>query len=43
LDPGLLGKMVFLKRNMKTMDHFNVFPSDLDVESGEFMESSDGF
>src|SRR5581483_3620172 len=40
LDLGLLGKMVFLKRNMQTMDHFNVFPSDLDVENNEFMESN---
>jgi hypothetical protein len=29
LDPGLLGRMLFLKRNMQTMDHFNVFPPDL--------------
>ena len=24
LDPGLLGRMIFLKRNMQTMDHINV-------------------
>ena len=39
LDPGLLGKMVFLKRNIQTMDHFNVFPSDLDVENNDFVVS----
>lgn len=36
LDPNLLAKMLFLKRNMKTMDHNNVFPLDLvDLEKGE--------
>ena len=39
LDPGLLGKMVFLKRNMQTMDNINVFPSDLDVEGNDFVEN----
>jgi len=38
LDPGLLGRMVFLKRNMQTMDHINVFPSDLD---DNFMEGEE--
>ncbi|GET52921.1 zinc finger BED domain-containing protein 1-like [Rhizophagus irregularis DAOM 181602=DAOM 197198] len=38
LDPGLLGKMIFLKRNMQTMDHINVFPSDLDVEKSNSEE-----
>ncbi|CAB4413859.1 unnamed protein product [Rhizophagus irregularis] len=38
LDPGLLGKMVFLKRNMQTMDYINVFPPDLDVENNDFVE-----
>jgi len=37
LDPGLLGKMIFLKRNMQTMDNANVFPLDLDVESNDFV------
>lgn len=41
LDPGLLGKMVFLKRNMNTMDHINVFPQDLDVENNDFVEDDD--
>ena len=36
--PGLLGRMVFLKRNMQTMDHINVFPSDLD---DDFMEGEE--
>ena len=36
LDPNLLAKMLFLKRNMQTMDHINVFPSDLvDLEKGD--------
>jgi hypothetical protein len=30
--------MVFLKRNMQTMDHINVFPPDLDVENNDFIE-----
>ncbi len=30
--------MLFLKHNMQTMDHINVFPSDLDVEKINFME-----
>lgn len=38
LDPDLLGKMIFLKRNMQTMDHINVFPLDLDVEKNDFIE-----
>ena len=38
LDPGLLGQMVFLKRNMQTMNHINVFPSDLDEEKSNFIE-----
>ncbi|GES86544.1 zinc finger BED domain-containing protein 1-like [Rhizophagus clarus] len=38
LDPALLGKMVFLKRNMKTMDHINIFPPDLDVENNDYVE-----
>ena len=38
LDPGLLGQMVFLKRNMQTMNHINVFPSDLDIEKSDFIE-----
>ena len=38
LDPGLLGKMIFLKRNMQTMDHINVFPPDLDVENNDLVE-----
>ena len=41
MDPGLLGKMVFLKRNMNTMDHINVFPQDLDVENNDFVEDED--
>jgi len=41
LDPGLLGKMVFLKRNMNTMDHINVFPQDLDIENNDFVEDED--
>lgn len=43
LDPGLVGKMVFLKRNMQTMDHINVFPSDLDIENDDFVEDEDVF
>jgi hAT family C-terminal dimerisation region len=43
LDPGLLGKMVFLKRNMSTMDHINVFPQDLDVENNDFVQDEDEF
>jgi hypothetical protein len=38
LDPELLGKMLFLKRNMQTMDYFNVFPSNLDVEISDLNE-----
>lgn len=38
LSPGLLGKMVFLKRNMQTMDHANVFPPDLTVKISDFSE-----
>jgi hypothetical protein len=38
LDPGLLGKMIFLKRNMQTMDHINVFPPNLDVEKSNSEE-----
>ena len=38
LDPGLLGKMLFLKRNMQTMDYINVFPLDLDVKTSDFTE-----
>ena len=36
LDTNLLAKMLFLKRNMQTMDHINVFSSDLvDLEKGD--------
>ena len=35
LNPNLLAKMLFLKRNMQTMDYSNVFPSDLDLEQNE--------
>ena len=36
LNPNLLAKMLFLKRNMQTIDHINVFPSDLvDLEKGD--------
>ncbi|GES93414.1 zinc finger BED domain-containing protein 1-like [Rhizophagus clarus] len=42
LDPALLGKMVFLKRNMKTMDHINIFPPDLDVENNDYVEDEHG-
>ena len=38
LNPGLLGRMVFLKRNMQTMDHFNVFPPDLTVKINDITE-----
>ncbi|GES83202.1 zinc finger BED domain-containing protein 1-like [Rhizophagus clarus] len=38
LDPALLGKIVFLKCNMKTMDHINIFPPDLDVENNDYVE-----
>ena len=38
LDPGLLGKMVFLKRNMQTMDHINVFLPDLTVKVSDLTE-----
>jgi hAT family C-terminal dimerisation region len=38
LDPGLLGKMIFLKRNMQTMDHINVFPPDLTVKESDLIE-----
>ena len=31
--------MLFLKRNMQTMDNINVFPSDLDVEGNDFVEN----
>lgn len=41
LDPGLLGRMIFLKRNMQTMDHINVFPSDLNIEHNNFMENEE--
>jgi len=41
LDPGLLGKMIFLKRNMQTMDHINVFSSDLDVGNNVFVENEE--
>ncbi|EXX66335.1 hypothetical protein RirG_124790 [Rhizophagus irregularis DAOM 197198w] len=41
LDPNLVGKMVFLKRNMQTMDHINVFPPDLEVENNDFVEDED--
>ncbi|CAB5349091.1 unnamed protein product [Rhizophagus irregularis] len=41
LDPGLVGKMVFLKCNMQTMDHINVFPPDLEVENNDFVEDED--
>ena len=33
--------MVFLKRNMQTMDHVNVFPPDLDIENNDFVEDED--
>lgn len=35
LNPNLLAKMLFLKRNMQTMDYTNVFPLDLDLEQSE--------
>jgi hypothetical protein len=35
LDSDLLAKMLFLKRNMQTMDHINIFPLDLDLENDE--------
>ncbi|CAB4426362.1 unnamed protein product [Rhizophagus irregularis] len=38
LDPDLLGKMIFLKRNMQTMEYINVFPPDLNVEKEDFIE-----
>src|SRR6266508_1817300 len=38
LDPSLLGRMLFLKRNMQTMNHINVFPLDLNVEISDFTE-----
>ena len=38
LDPGLLGQIVFLKRNMQKMNHINVFSSDLDIEKSDFIE-----
>ena len=38
LDPSLLGRILFLKRNMQTMDHINVFPLDLNVEISDFTE-----
>ncbi|GES88440.1 zinc finger BED domain-containing protein 1-like [Rhizophagus clarus] len=38
LDPALLGKMVFLKRNMKTIDHINIFPPNLNVENNDYVE-----
>jgi hypothetical protein len=38
LDPGLLGKMLFLKRNMQTMDRVHVFPLDLNEEKCDFIE-----
>lgn len=41
LDPGLLGKMVFLKRNMQTMDNINVFPPELDVEDNDSFVEND--
>ncbi|CAB5344460.1 unnamed protein product [Rhizophagus irregularis] len=41
LDPDLVGKIVFLKRNMQTMDHINVFPPDLEVENNDFVEDED--
>ena len=41
LDPGLLGKMLFLKCNMQTMDHINVFPPDLDVKNNDLADNAD--
>lgn len=41
LDPGLLGRMIFLKRNMQTMDHINVFPSDLNIENNNLIENEE--
>lgn len=41
LDPSLLGKMVFLKRNMQTMDYLNVFPLNLNEEKEDFIESDE--
>ncbi|CAG8762671.1 8348_t:CDS:1, partial [Rhizophagus irregularis] len=32
-------KMVFLKRNMQTMDYINVFPPDLDAENNDFVKN----
>ena len=39
LDPSLLEKMLFLKRNMQTMDHINIFPFDLNKEISDFVEN----
>ena len=33
--------MVFLKRNMQTMNHINVFPSDLNVEKNDFIDDDE--
>jgi hypothetical protein len=34
--------MVFLKRNMQTMDHINVFPPDLlDVKNNDFADNEE--
>ena len=30
--------MVFLRRNMKTMDHISIFPPDLNVENNDFVD-----
>jgi hAT family C-terminal dimerisation region len=38
LDPDLLGKIVFLKRNMQTMEYINVFPPDMNVVNDDFIE-----
>ncbi|CAG8643660.1 19307_t:CDS:1, partial [Rhizophagus irregularis] len=41
LDPSLVEKMVFLKCNMQTMDHINVFLPDLEAENNDFVEDED--
>ena len=38
LDPSLLGKMLFLKRNMQTMDYI-IFSLDLNEETSDFVEN----
>jgi len=31
--------MLFLKRNMQTMDYINIFPLDLNEETSDFVEN----